>query len=93
MIERFMDWLSWYLMQNLIALDQTGNALLGGWADETLSSRAYRADRDGRLFGRIFRPLIDALFFFEKEHCKNAYLSEIRRGNHSRKLRDPAYLD
>jgi len=25
--------------QILIAVDQLGNALLGGWADETLSSR------------------------------------------------------
>lgn len=52
-----------YLLSLLIALDQLANALLAGSSDETLSSRAYRADRDGKVFGRFFRPLIDTLFF------------------------------
>lgn len=82
-----------YIKQNLIAVDQVVNTLIGGWADETLSSRAWRAERDGRLFGKIFRPMIDTLFFFDPEHCKGAYLSELGRGNHSKKLRMKEYLD
>lgn len=82
-----------YLLQNLIAIDQLANTLLAGWADETLSSRAYRADRDGRLFGKVFRPLIDLLFFWQDQHCRDAYLSELGRGNHSKKLRMKEYLD
>lgn len=88
---RFLAWLGWYLMQNLIALDQVGNTLLGGWADETLSSRAYRAEVDGKIFGKIFRPLIDLLFFFDKNHCRNAYLTEFRRGNFSKKMGESVY--
>lgn len=36
-----------YLEGVLIALDQFINAILGGWPDETLSSRCWRWSRDG----------------------------------------------
>ena len=37
-----------YLLQILIALDQLANTLIpGGWADETLSSRAHRMREKG----------------------------------------------
>ena len=49
-----------YFLQILVAIDQVFNALLGGMADETLSSRAYRAEQKGKVFGKIFRPLIDS---------------------------------
>ena len=91
MIKRFIDWLFWFLLQNLIAVDQFGNTLTGGWADETMSYRAYRADVDGRIFGKIFRPLIDFLFFFEKDHCRQAFLTEFNRGNFSRKMWGSSY--
>lgn len=68
-----------YLLHLGIAVDQLINALLGGAADETLSSRAYRADRDGKVFGRVFRPLIDGIFFWQKRHCYDAYLAEVQR--------------
>lgn len=36
-------------------------------------------DGDGKWVGRVFRPLIDALFLpFERDHCQTAYLSELR---------------
>jgi hypothetical protein len=62
-----------------IAVDQLLNAILGGFPDETLSSRAYRAERNNRIFGKIFRPLIDGLLFFDRQHCYNSYLSEVER--------------
>jgi len=65
--------------QSLIAIDQLFNALLGGMADETLSSRAFRAEAKGRIFGIIFRPTIDFIFFFDKEHCFNSFISEVKR--------------
>lgn len=71
-----MDKLKFYLLQNLIAIDQRLNALLGGWADETLSSRAWRAYYDKKPFGLFFKPVIDTIFFFQKDHCFKAYLSE-----------------
>lgn len=58
----------------LIALDQLVNALLGGWPDETLSSRAWRWDRDGKR--KWPRVLADTLFFWEKGHCEESYRSE-----------------
>ena len=68
-----------YIKNNLIAFDQGLNTLLGGYPDETLSSRAYRLEQKGKLFGRLFRPLIDLLFFWQDEHCYEAYLSELNR--------------
>lgn len=59
--------------QILIALDQLVNALFGGWADETLSSRVWREER------RILVACIDTLFFWEDKHCAASYLSERRR--------------
>lgn len=44
---------------------------------ETLSASAWRQDQAGRLQGRIFRPLIDALFRpLEKDHCRVSWLAE-----------------
>lgn len=63
-----------------LAIDQLANVILLGSADETLSARSWRADRDGLIFGRIFRPLIDAIFFWQDTgglgHCQQAYERE-----------------
>lgn len=50
-----------------IALDQCGNAGLGGSEDETISSRAARAARDGEPWGPLAVRIIDAVF--GKGHC------------------------
>ncbi len=68
-----------YLRSVGIAIDQTLNAILAGSPDETLSSRAWRAERNGKLFGKFFRPIIDTLFWFEPNHCMHAYLAELER--------------
>ena len=58
----------------LIALDQLINALAGGWPDETISSRAWRWELAGvRSWPRV---MIDRLFFWEREHCRESYESE-----------------
>ena len=63
-----------YAMQVLIALDQLGNSLLGGFADETFSSRCWRWSRDG---GRDWpRRIIDGLPFWKPGHCLRAYEGE-----------------
>lgn len=65
--------------QFLVAVDQLINTLIpNGYADETLSSRAYRhaaikKDRRWPMW------LIDNLFFWQTEHCKSAYESEVER--------------
>ena len=73
------------ILNVLIALDQFLFCLatLGHSSpDETLSAAAWRWEQAGKLRGRIFRPLIDALFLpFERNHCRIAYQSE-KRGLH-----------
>ena len=65
-----------YLFQLLLATDQLINALIGGWADETLSSRAYRSSRKtGSWRWRICQGLINGLFF-NRTHCFEAFESE-----------------
>lgn len=59
--------------QFLIAIDQLFNVLLGGWADETLSTRSYRL-RDEHLWWAY--GFINTLFFWMEDHCKEGYLSE-----------------
>lgn len=59
----------------LIAIDQLVAAIFGFPCDETISSVAYRWELEGkRKWPRI---LIDALFFFDKDHCKESYESEV----------------
>ena len=79
MNNEFVVILKRYILNNAIALDQQFNTLLGGSPDETLSSRAYRTEQHQRILGRIFRPVIDKIFWFEIKHCKKAYYSEINR--------------
>ena len=73
------------ILHLLIAIDQLVYVVITlgrGYPDETLSSAAWRAERNGKLTGRIFRPLIDFLFLpFEDDHCYKSYLAEVNR-NH-----------
>lgn len=66
-----------YLKQVLIAFDQLINAIFKGWADETLSSRAWRHYADGSC--KWPKRIIDAALFFDPDHCHKSYLSEIER--------------
>lgn len=61
----------------LIAFDQLLNAILGGWADETMSARCWRL-RQHQPY-KALRPVIDGLFFFQPEHCRSSYESEVLR--------------
>ena len=63
--------MAFYLKQLLIAIDQLINAVFGGWADETLSSRAWREDRV------YLTKAID--FVFGADHCWESYISERQR--------------
>lgn len=76
------DW----AIQLLVALDQLVNVLVtpfnsAAWADETLSSRAYRAHAAGRRWGLIWMPSIDLVFFWQRDprHCERAYRAEAQR--------------
>jgi hypothetical protein len=75
-----------WLEQVLIAFDQLINAMIGGWADETLSSVAYRMELQGARAAPL-RKLIDRIFFWQPEHCKQAYESERIRSQASPETR------
>lgn len=75
------------LEQILIAVDQLIHVILSSitmptkkhYADETMSSFAYRLYRDkGK---KHWFKFINALFFFQTNHCREAYDSELER-NH-----------
>lgn len=66
-----------HLLQIAIAFDQFLNAISGGYGDETLSSRAWRTYLET---GNSFKKdLINAIFFWQENHCKEAFESELAR--------------
>lgn len=52
-----------------IGKDQAFNASIGGSEDETLSSRAARAEADGKRWGCV---LCKFLGYIDKDHCKKS---------------------
>ena len=65
-----------------IALDQLAWVIVTlGHAspDETMSAGVWRMEQQGRWQGRVLRPVIDALFFFDPDHCRKAHKSELLR--------------
>ncbi len=71
------------LLNLTICLDQLALSVitLGSSApDETISSAAYRLEKQGRLPGYIFRPIIDTIMLIllrDEDHCEKAYHAEI----------------
>ncbi|AWB55732.1 TPA: DNA helicase UvrD [Pasteurella multocida] len=74
--------MSKYLLNIAIAIDQGFNALFFGSPDETLSSRAYRgavlAEQPKKKWLFSYKA-INKIFFWQKDHCKQAYESEVKR--------------
>jgi lysozyme family protein len=65
------------VFQVLLALDQLANAVLFGYADESISARCYRLRR--YFFWYWSMVLVDRLFFWSKAHCERAFKAEARR--------------
>lgn len=69
------------ILHLLIAVDQLLWVLLTlgkGHPDETISAAAWRMEQQGKVAGRILRPLIDALFRpLERDHCRKSFESEL----------------
>jgi len=68
------DSVRFWFQQVAIAIDQLINAVCGGWADESISARAYRMRH--RWPFKAYRFLIDLLFFFDRNHCQTSYEAE-----------------
>lgn len=70
------------ILNILIAFDQLIFVLITvgrGDPDETMSAAAWRLEQDGHIAGKLFRPLIDKLFWFDPRHCETSYESELIR--------------
>lgn len=72
-----------YLLNLLITLDQGINTLLGGSPDETISAVAFRkgGSRFDPLRWRLAYRAVNLLFFWQQDHCRQAYETE-RTGGH-----------
>jgi hypothetical protein len=70
-------WFKEWVYQVFIGLDQFVNTLLGGSADETMSSRCYRLNHI-RTY-RYLELFVNVLFFPLQgaDHCKHAYEKEV----------------
>ena len=77
----FMQMLRHNVHQLGIALDQLGNIFIScacgekAWADETLSAHAWRWHLDGVRDWPY--QIIDTMLFWQKEHCRKSYDSEL----------------
>ena len=73
----------------VIAIDQLFNALTGGAADETLSSRTYRgailAKQPKKRWSVLYR-VINSLFR-DPRHCLTAYESEKKGKQHDERFK------
>jgi hypothetical protein len=67
-----------YLFNVVFALDLLGSALIGGMPGESLSGRAGTAQREGKLRGRVFAPIINFIMR-DPNHCEKAIDGDIRR--------------
>lgn len=64
-----------YLLDSLaLGVITLGNCRIG----ETISSVAFITEQDGKLVGRVMRPFIDWLLWFDKDHCHQAWLTFTR---------------
>jgi hypothetical protein len=57
------------LMNLLVMLDEVGNTLTGGSPNETISSRAGKAQLAGQRWGCVLCGLLDKI---QKNHCQIA---------------------
>jgi len=75
-----------YMTHIGVALTQFLNALLGGYPDESTSSRAHRQQHKPRW--RAIRACINTVFFWQDDHCAAAYWAEQQRRQFPPVLRD-----
>lgn len=69
-----------YFWHIFIGLTQLLNTLLGGWPDETTSSRLWRLREQGKTIGFYGVEIVDALFAWQTvDHCRKAYDAERKR--------------
>ena len=66
-----------YMQRVLIGFDQFCNAVAGGWPDETFSARCWRCRATWPW--KALRVAVDCLFFWQSQHCRESWKSEMGR--------------
>lgn len=66
-----------YIYEVLLAVDQLGNAILNGDEDMSISARSFVMDARGKRSWP--RKFIDWMFFWQEDHCRNAFISEVEK--------------
>lgn len=82
--------MKWYAINLLIALDQLVCAVFGGWCDESISSYAWRLEKQGKWAGNVLRPAVDFValrVFGQDQHCLKSYQEERIRAQFPPELR------
>lgn len=72
------------ILNLLIALDQLLFCICTAGHSkpvDTFSAAAYRLEKTGHWAGKFFRPTIDGLFFFDRDHCRKSY-ENLMAGKH-----------
>ena len=81
------------ILNILIAIDHLAWVVLTlgkGYPDETISAASWRMEQQGKIAGRVLRPLIDLLFLpIERDHCRLSFESEVRGAQLPAVYRDP----
>lgn len=67
-----------YLFNVALGFDLFASIVFGGVPGETLSGRAGTAQREGKLRGRIFAPIINWIMR-NPQHCQQAIAGDERR--------------
>ena len=66
--------MSRYFFNLLVALDLLLAAICGCKRNETLSAAAYSLEKDGKFWGKFWRPKIDRAFSrWQAEHCRGEF--------------------
>lgn len=58
-----------YFFNLFVSLSQFANTVLAGDPDETISSRAGKARREGRIWGCLLCRFLD---LFDRKHCEKS---------------------
>lgn len=72
------------ILNLLIAFDQFAFCFVtlgNSKPNESASSAAWRLESTGHWAGKVFRPIIDGLFFFDPDHCRKSY-ENLMNGKH-----------
>lgn len=65
-----------YFKEVWLAVSQLLHTLTGGRSDVTFSSEMYVESQMGKRRGKIGRWIVNAIFFWQRDHCRGAWANE-----------------